>query len=150
MMITPEVIGEHSFERLENTCEVLTASLFGPLFLAYQGLQFNLQTLTQPAFVVSLVAVAVVAKLLSGYLVGRLQRMTSHEAWGVGIIMNARGVMELVVASIAFNAGLVDAAVFSALLVVGLVTTVLTPLMLKRWQTAAPVADATKESVRAP
>ena len=147
MMITPEVIGEHSFERLEDTCEVLTASLFGPLFLAYQGLQFNLQTLTQPAFVVSLVAVAVVAKLLSGYLVGRLQRMNSHEAWGVGIVMNARGVMELVVASIAFNAGLVDAAVFSALLVVGLVTTVLTPLMLKRWQTASPVADATKESV---
>jgi Kef-type K+ transport system membrane component KefB len=150
MMITPELIGEHSFERLEDTCEVLTASLFGPLFLAYQGLQFNLQTLTQPAFVVALVAVAVVAKLLSGYLVGRLQRMNSHEAWGVGIVMNARGVMELVVASIAFHAGLVDAAVFSALLVVGLVTTVLTPLMLKRWQITAPVADADKESVRAP
>lgn len=148
MMITPELIGEHSFERLENTCEVLTASLFGPLFLAYQGLQFHLQTLAQPTFVITLLMAAVVAKLLSGYLVGRLQQMSSHDAWGVGIVMNARGVMELVVASIAFHAGLVDATVFSALLVVGLVTTVLTPIMLKRWQASAPASD--NDTVRTP
>ncbi|MES2581683.1 MAG: cation:proton antiporter [Pseudomonadota bacterium] len=140
MMITPELIGEHSFERLEDTSEVLTASLFGPLFLAYQGLQFHLQSLARPGFVVSLVVAAVVSKLLSGYLVGISQRMTRHESWGVGIIMNARGVMELVVASIAFRAGLVDAEIFSALLIVGLVTTVITPLLLKRWQAVAPLA----------
>jgi Kef-type K+ transport system membrane component KefB len=150
MMITPDLIGDHSFERLENTCEVLTASLFGPVFLAYQGLQFDLQTLTQPAFVITLTVTAVIAKLLSGYLVGRLQRMSSHESWGVGIVSNARGVMELVVASIAFHAGLVDAAVFSALLVVGLVTTVLTPLMLRRWQTYTPIADRHTDSARTP
>jgi Kef-type K+ transport system membrane component KefB len=124
---------------------VLTASLFGPLFLAYQGLQFHLQSLARPGFVLSLIVAAVVSKLLSGYLVGLSQRMSKHEAWGVGIIMNARGVMELVVASIAFRAGLVDAEIFSALLVVGLVTTVLTPLLLKRWQISVPApVSATK------
>jgi Kef-type K+ transport system membrane component KefB len=56
--------------------------------------------------------------------------------------MNARGVMELVVASIALRAGLVDQEVFSALLIVGLVTTVLTPLMLKRWQAHAVPLNA--------
>jgi Kef-type K+ transport system membrane component KefB len=134
MMVTPELIGDSSFERLEATCEVLTASLFGPVFLAYQGLQFHLDTLSQPAFIAALIAGAVVAKLVSGYLVGRLQGMSSHEALGVGIVMNARGVMELVVASIAFRAALVDGQIFSALLMVGLVTTVLTPLMLRIWQ----------------
>jgi len=149
MMITPELIGEHAFERLENTSEVLTASLFGPLFLAYQGLQFHLQSLARPGFVLSLIAAAVISKLLSGYLVGLSQRMSKHEAWGVGIIMNARGVMELVVASIAFRAGLVDAEVFSALLVVGLITTMLTPLLLKRWQAIAP-PPAASDSARTP
>jgi len=149
MMITPELIGAHAFERLENTSEVLTASLFGPLFLAYQGLQFHLQSLARPGFVLSLIAAAVVSKLLSGYLVGLSQRMSKHEAWGVGIVMNARGVMELVVASIAFRAGLVDAEIFSALLIVGLITTVLTPLLLKRWQVMGS-APAANESARMP
>jgi Kef-type K+ transport system membrane component KefB len=60
--------------------------------------------------------------------------------------MNARGVMELVVASIALRAGLVNQEVFSALLIVGLVTTVLTPLMLKRWQLRAGVVSAGESS----
>jgi len=134
MMVTPELIGDASFERLERTCEVLTAGLFGPIFLAYQGLLFQLDSLSHPAFIAALIAGALVAKSLGGYLVGRLQRMPPHEAWGVGIVMNAHGVMELVIASIAFHAALIDGGVFSALLIVGLVTTVLTPLMLRVWQ----------------
>jgi Kef-type K+ transport system membrane component KefB len=146
MMISAELIGDRPFERLEGTCEVLMASLFGPMFLAYQGMQFQLNSMTRPGFVIALLIGAIVSKLISGYIVGRLQRLNKHDAWGVGIIMNARGVMELVVASIALRAGLVDSEVFSALLVIGLFTTVLTPLMLKRWQARAPVAVETRES----
>lgn len=146
MMVSAELIGERPFERLEATCEVLTASLFGPLFLAYQGMQFQLESLGRPAFVISLLFGAIMSKLISGYIVGRLQRMTHHDSWGVGIVMNARGVMELVVASIAMRAGLVDREVFSALLVVGLITTVLTPLMLKRWQHAARIELETRQT----
>jgi Kef-type K+ transport system membrane component KefB len=146
MMISAELIGDRPFERLEGTCEVMTASLFGPLFLAYQGMQFQLDSLARPGFVLALLVSAVVSKLVSGYVVGRLQRMSSHDSWGVGIVMNARGVMELVVASIALRAGVIDREVFSALLVVGLVTTVMTPLMLKRWQAHSPVTVDTRES----
>ena len=63
----------------------------------------------------------------------RLSRLPHHEALDVAVIMNARGVMEMVVASIALRAGLVDAKLFSALLVMGVVTTLLTPVILKRW-----------------
>jgi Kef-type K+ transport system membrane component KefB len=143
MMIAPDIIGERPFERLQGTCEVLTASWSGPLFLAYQGMQFHLDSLAHPGFVLALLAAAVVSKLLSGYVVGRLQKMSSHDAWGVGIVMNARGVMELVIASIALRAGLVDQEVFSALLIIGLATTVLTPLLLKRWQVRGAAIGAT-------
>jgi Kef-type K+ transport system membrane component KefB len=140
-MISAELIGQRPFERLEGTCEVLTASLFGPLFLAYQGMQFQLDSLGRPSFVLALLVGAVVSKLISGYVVGRLQKMSSRDSWGVGIVMNARGVMELVVASIALRAGLINQEVFSALLIIGLVTTVLTPLMLKRWQASSVPLD---------
>jgi Kef-type K+ transport system membrane component KefB len=149
MMLTSELIGAHAFERLEKTCEVMTASLFGPLFLAFQGMQFHLQAFNRPGFIVTLVVGAIVLKLISGYIVGRMMRMSRHDAWGVGMIMNAHGVMELVAASIALKAGLVDAEVFSALLIVGLVTTMATPLMLKPWHNRAPVPVVAGQSSQA-
>jgi hypothetical protein len=46
--------------------------------------------------------------------------------------MNARGVMEMVIASIVYRSGLVDAKLFSALLVMGIVTMTVTPVLLNR------------------
>jgi len=46
----------------------------------------------------------------------------------------------MVVASIAFRAGLVDAKLFSALLVRGIVTTTITPVLLKRWMRSSSFA----------
>lgn len=148
MMITPEIIGTNSFEKLSGTCETLTAALFGPLFLAYQGMQFHLQSLAATGFLIALIAVAVVSKLLAGYIAGRLQTMSKHDSLGVGIVMNARGVMELVVASIAFHAGLIDAGIFSALLLVGLATTALTPLMLQRWRASPSAVEHRSQASR--
>jgi Kef-type K+ transport system membrane component KefB len=143
MMIKADTVGATYFARADKVSEASTDFFFGPLFIAYQGVQFELQSLSDPAFVFALVAIAIAAKLLSGYLVGRLQRMSRHDAMGVGIVMNARGVMELVVANIAFRAGLIDDGTFSALVLMGLATTVATPIMLRRWQ--APVGPAHRE-----
>ena len=134
MMITPELIGARAFERLKEACETLTAAVFAPLFLAYQGVQFELQDLAHPAFTLTLLAAAAGGKLLGGYATGRLLRMSAHEAWGVGIVMNARGVMGLAAANIAFRSGLIDESIYSALLAMALVTTILTPLLLQRWR----------------
>ncbi len=135
LMVTRDLIGDAHFEKLERSCEVITVSLFGPLFLAYQGVQFQLGALDNASLVVGLVLVAISSKLLGGYVMARLRNMPHHEALGVGAIMNARGVMEMVVASIAYHAGLVDQGLYSALLLVGMVTTVITPLLLRQWLT---------------
>jgi len=133
LMITRELISDAHFEKLERTCEVITVSLFGPLFLAYQGIQFQLGALDNASLVGGLVLVAIASKLLGGYVMARMKNLPHQEALGVAAIMNARGVMELVVASIAYHAGLVDQGLYSALLVVGMVTTVITPLLLRQW-----------------
>jgi Kef-type K+ transport system membrane component KefB len=133
LMITRDLISDVRFESLSRTCELMTVSLFGPIFLAYQGIQFEIGSLSNAVLVAGLIGVAIVSKFVGGYAAARLQQMTSRDSWGVAIIMNARGVMEMVVASIAYRAGLVDQELFSALLLMGLVTTVITPWMLKRW-----------------
>lgn len=133
LMITRDLISDARFESLERTCELMTVSLFGPIFLAYQGIQFQMDALGNGLLVGGLIAIAIVSKLVGGYAAARLKSLPSYEAWGVAIIMNARGVMEMVVASIAYRAGLVDRELFSALLIVGIATTVITPLLLKQW-----------------
>lgn len=133
LMITRDLISDAHFEKLERTCEVVTISLFGPLFLAYQGIQFQLGALDNASLVVGLVLVAIASKLLGGYVMARLKKLPHQDALAVGAIMNARGVMEMVVASIAYHAGLIDQGLYSALLLVGMVTTVITPLLLRQW-----------------
>jgi Kef-type K+ transport system membrane component KefB len=137
LMITRDLISDARFENLERTCELMTVSLFGPLFLAYQGIQFQLGALNQWSLIAGLILVAIASKLLGGYAMARLKKLPHQEALGVAAIMNARGVMEMVVASIAYRAGLVDQGLFSALLLVGIVTTVITPLLLKSWVPSA-------------
>lgn len=147
LMITRDLISDARFESLERTCELITLSLFGPLFLAYQGIQFQSNSLGNWLLVCGLIAVAVLSKLIGGYLTARLKRLGHYEASGVAFIMNARGVMEMVVASVAYRAGLVDQELFSALLIMGIVTTVITPWMLKRWMAnpqLAPLLHAEK------
>jgi Kef-type K+ transport system membrane component KefB len=133
LLVTRELIGETRFASLERTCELTSITLFAPLFLAYQGIQFETSALGSGVLVLGLIAVAIISKLLGGYAAARLQVLPHFEACGVAIIMNARGLMEMVIASIAYRGGLIDQKLFSALLVVGIVTTVITPVLLKRW-----------------
>jgi Kef-type K+ transport system membrane component KefB len=133
LMITRDLISDARFENLERTCEVMTTSLFGPLFLAYQGIQFRFEALDNGTLVLGLLLVAISSKLVAGYAAARLKKLPHQEALGVAAIMNARGVMEMVVASIAYRASLVDQGLFSALLLVGMATTMITPLLLKQW-----------------
>jgi Kef-type K+ transport system membrane component KefB len=133
LLVTPELIGEARFASLVRACELMALCVFAPLFLAYQGTQFQVTALDDAVFVIGLLAVAIASKMLSGYAVARLQSLPHRTALGVAIIMNARGLMEMVTASIAYRAGLITQELFSALLILGIVTTLITPPLLRRW-----------------
>lgn len=133
LLVTAELVGETQFRSMLHLFELMTVGIFGPLFLAYQGVQFEIGALKNAALVGGLVAIAIGSKMIGGYAAARLNRLPRYEAYGVGIIMNARGVMEMVVATIAYRAGLVDQELFSTLLIIGIATTVITPSLLKQW-----------------
>jgi Kef-type K+ transport system membrane component KefB len=133
LLVTGDLISETRFRNLEQTCELMTVSVFGPLFLAYQGIQFEAGALKDEVFLLTLTSIAVVTKLIGGYMMARMKMLPRYEAYGVAIIMNSRGVMEMVIASIAYRAGLVSQSLFSTLLVLGVLATVITPSMLRYW-----------------
>ena len=119
------------YHELERILASITGGFLAPVFFAYIGLEFNLAGVSSPLFVVTVLAVSIASKLLAGLAGGRLAGMPPREALGLGIILNGRGIMELVVASIAFQRGFIGQGLFSTLVLMGVVTTVLTPILFR-------------------
>ena len=60
-----------------------------------------------------------------------MARLNSQESWAVGIGMNGRGIMELVIANIAYSNGFIERELFTILVLMAVVTTFATPILLK-------------------
>ena len=72
------------------------------------------------------------SKIIGGYVGGRLAGLKGKTSLILGIGLNARGIMELVIANIAYNAKLISTEIFSILVIMGILTTLTTPFLLKR------------------
>ncbi|MCW5611877.1 MAG: cation:proton antiporter [Rubrivivax sp.] len=116
------------YEDLRRTLNSIAGGFLAPVFFAYLGLEFKLSALDDLAFVLAVLAAAMASKILAGWWGGRLIGMSSREALGLGLILNGRGAMELVVASIAFERGFIGADLFSVLVLMGVLTTLVTPI----------------------
>lgn len=115
------------YNELKLTLGSVTGGFLAPVFFAYLGLEFDIEALRSLDFVLAVLGVSILTKILAGWWGGRLVKMSSREALGLGCILNGRGVMELVVASIAYQKGFIGPSMFSTLVLMGVVTTLLTP-----------------------
>ena len=131
MLLTYEVLGEKLHE-VQKTASDITMGFLGPIFFAAIGLQFDAASLRDWSLVVSILVVAFVGKIFGGYVGGRLARLTKEESWALGIGLNGRGIMELVIASIALANGFIGERLFTILVLMAVVTTFVTPFLLKR------------------
>ena len=79
-----------------------------------------------------LVVVAVISKIVGGGLGACLGGFTNREALRVGLGMISRGEVGLIVAAVGVNAGLIQPELFSSITFIVLITTLITPLFLRR------------------
>ncbi|MCQ8897024.1 cation:proton antiporter [Limnobacter humi] len=117
---------------LQNTLGSITNGFLAPVFFAYLGLEFHWFSLSDWDFPLIVIVISVFTKMLSGWLGGAIVGMGSREAIGLGCVLNGRGVMELVVAGIAYQKGFIGPTMFSTLVLMGIVTTFLTPIFFKQ------------------
>src|SRR6266513_689189 len=114
-------------------------------FFGAIGVEFQISALASVTLVVSVLIAAFVTKVFGGYIGGRLAGLTSAESWVMGFGMNGRGVMELVIADLALKRGFISSDLFSTLVLMGMVTTIMTPTLLK-WAFARVEALAAAEA----
>ncbi|MDS0135239.1 MULTISPECIES: cation:proton antiporter [unclassified Amycolatopsis] len=107
--------------------------VFLPLFFTYSGLNTRFALLADPkllAFAVLCVAVAIVGKLGASWGAARLAGEPPAIATRVGVLVNARGLMQLIALNVGLAAGIVSPALFTVLVLVALVTTIMTAPVL--------------------
>lgn len=121
-----------------------------PLFFAVVGLNVQIGFLQNPQdFLVCglLIVVAMTSKMGTTTLIARLTKLTWRESAGLGVMMNCRGLTELVVISTGLSLGIIGQDLFVMFVVMTLVTTIMTgPLLgwLKLESTHRPLHSSTE------
>jgi Kef-type K+ transport system membrane component KefB len=129
MLLSHEVLGARHYQVVDHTLKAVSEGFLSPVFFALLGLHFSWDAVSDPGLLLAVLAVAIATKVLAGWLGGRLAGLGQREAWGLGAMLNGRGVMELVVAQIAFKQGFIGARLFSILVLMACVTTLLSPML---------------------
>jgi Kef-type K+ transport system membrane component KefB len=116
-------------ETLRERTEPVTVGLLVPLFFVFSGLNTRVGLLDTPAlWLVTLlvIAVAVVGKGLSCALAAKASGQSWRESWAIGTLMNARGLMELIMINIGLQAHVITPVLYTMLVLMAIVTTVMT------------------------
>jgi Kef-type K+ transport system membrane component KefB len=113
----------------------LTTVIFLPLFFAVTGLRTNVGLLDTPGlwFCCALVlGVAIAGKLGGALLSAAGVGFSWREASAIGVLMNTRGLMEMVVLNIGLEIGVISRGLFTMIVIMALITTAMTTPLLER------------------
>jgi len=120
-------------ERVEQGIHALAYSFFVPIFFVTIGLGANVRELKLDDlwFLFLISVVAILGKILGAGLGARLSKFSLRESLQLGIGMVSRGEVGLIVARVGVNQGLLTNDIFSAIVGMVLITTLVTPPMLR-------------------
>jgi Kef-type K+ transport system membrane component KefB len=132
LIIYRDLIGKENFERVNGIFSAITFGFLAPIFFAFIGVELNIFSIADhlPLFAL-LLAVAIGGKIGGGYIGAKLVGFSKSESKTIGYLMNNRGMVELVIAAIGLEAGLIDVGMFSVLVAIGFITTIMSPIMAR-------------------
>lgn len=113
---------------LRTRLEPFTTAFLLPMFFTFSGLNTRLQVLGQLDLLVvtlAILAAAILAKGGASYLAARAVGEDHRSALGIGALMNARGLMELIIINIGLTNGIIGPGLFAMLVLMAIVTTLM-------------------------
>ena len=135
-------------DTLRAQLEPFVVVFFLPMFFVFSGLKTDLALVLQPGLALAAGAILLASfagKFVACWGAARLSGEAPQDALAIGALMNARGLMELILINIALQAGVIQPGLFSILVLMAIVTTLMaTPLfnwVMRRHAGAAAVAS---------
>ncbi|HET9030820.1 MAG TPA: cation:proton antiporter [Candidatus Aquilonibacter sp.] len=120
---------------------VVTRGFLAPLFFLLAGVRADFTQLAHPGILpvaAGFIAIAVGGKLIGCTIGGLLGRMSWRESLLIGAGMNVRGSMEIVVAVLGLNLGILSPAIFSVIVLLSVVTILIVPSVIRAAFAAVP------------
>ncbi|GEB28846.1 MULTISPECIES: cation:proton antiporter [Enterococcus] len=119
-------------EEVEHSVEALGYAVFIPVFFVSVGLEVDFSRLNEQLFfILAFTVVAILTKLVGGYVGAKIAKFSNNSAWMVGAGMISRGEMALIILQIGQQNQLISSALYSPLVIVVLLSTLISPLILK-------------------
>jgi Kef-type K+ transport system membrane component KefB len=122
------------WERMEisHTIHSIAFGFLVPFFFFFIGFQTNILAIWENiTFGIVITLLAVFGTVVGSALGYYITRHNWREGWIVGWAMNAKGDTELVIAQLALSAGVISASVFSSLIFMAVVSTLISPFVLR-------------------
>ncbi len=116
---------------------------FLPIFFTYTGLRTNIGALDSWelwGWCGLLIVLATLGKLGGCYLAARWSGLNHQESTVIGIMMNTRALMELIIINVGFDIGVISQNVFTMLVLMAIFSTIITTPALRRWLPGAGIA----------
>ncbi|GCD36907.1 putative Na+/H+ antiporter [Streptomyces chrestomyceticus JCM 4735] len=147
---------------LINSCGVLDAtrlaplrtvvmSVLAPLFFAMAGLRMDLTSLADGTVALTglvVLTVAIAGKFAGAYMGARLSRVNHWESLAIGAGMNARGVIEVIVAMVGLRLGVLSLEMYTIIVLVAVVTSLMAPPLLRMTMAHVAYTDEERERER--
>ncbi len=129
-------------ERISNGISTIAYGIFVPIFFINIGLSANARELTWDSLILLavLMVIAIVGKVFGAGWGARLGGLTQRESLQLGVGMMSRGEVGLIVAAVGVREGYISPSIFSAIVGVVIITTLLTPILLRNLFSSNPKA----------
>jgi Kef-type K+ transport system membrane component KefB len=118
---------------LRERIEGFSTAVLLPLFFVFTGLRTQitlLNDLKSWLICLAIIAIAIVGKLVGSMLMARWMKMSWRDSFAIGVLMNTRGLVELVVLNIGYDLGILSGRIFAMMVIMALTTTFMTTPLL--------------------
>lgn len=119
---------------VETHLESITLGVFAPIFFATAGLRVDLGVLGRSDVMwwgLLVLGVAIVSKFIGAYAGARRAGLTVREGMALGAGLNARGTLEIVIATVGLSLGVLNDASYAVIVLIPMVTSIMAPPMLR-------------------
>lgn len=120
------------YDQVYDVIYDLAIGFFAPIFFVTVAFDLSLSVFAEDLGLLALLTgVAFVGKIVGSWLFSLPTDLTSREGFVIGFGMNGRGTVEIIIASIGLNAGIINQQLFSILVFLAMLTTALVPVTMK-------------------
>ena len=131
LFVKEGIVNEDLLQKINDRFVSITYGFLGPIFFVSLSFHMTLDIFaTHLSMIVVMLLVAIIGKLIGAGLGARIGGMNKAETTLIAISMNGRGAVELIIASVGIELGIINDVYFSILVVVAFVTTLLPPVVM--------------------